>query len=55
MKTLLVMTALVLLAGCSAPYATALNSPTLTRPEAPVTQADARARTPYDTSPHFKR
>lgn len=54
MKTMLAMAGLVLLAGCSAPYATALDSPTAMRPQAPITQADARAREPYDHSPHFK-
>lgn len=55
MRALLAMAGVVLLAGCSSPYATALDSPTLMRPEAPITQADARAREPYDKSPYFRK
>lgn len=54
MKALLAMAGLVLLAACSGPYEQALESPVLMRPAPPVTQADARARLPYDQSPHFK-
>lgn len=54
MKAVLAMAGLLLLAACSSPYQQALDSPTLMRPTPPVTQADARARAPYDSSPHFR-
>lgn len=54
MKALLAIAGLMLLTACSSPYQQALESPTLTRPEPPTTMADARARQPYDQSPHFR-
>lgn len=41
------------LTGCADPYRDALESPTLARPEAPLTTADQRALAPYDNSPYF--
>lgn len=39
----------VLLSGCASPYAPALESAELVRPEPPLTPADERALAPYDT------
>lgn len=55
MKAFLAMAGVALLAACASPYEQALESKLVIRPKPPVTQADARAREPYDKSPYFRR
>ncbi|MBR9970163.1 lipoprotein [Magnetospirillum sulfuroxidans] len=54
MKIILAATALLMLAACSAPYETALESRITSRPQAPVTKADAAALAPYESASYFK-
>lgn len=54
MKIILAATALLMLAACSAPYDTALESRITPRPQAPVTKADAAALAPYENASYFK-
>lgn len=55
MRVVLAMAVVAALAACESPYQQALESPVLTRPQAPRIMADQRALDPYEKAPYFKR